>query len=79
MPEVARANGLEIEFTHKKNFRKEERIQKIVARHGHHPSLVYILSAFQISERRTCFLRQNLPFTRNFHPRAVYLLGDGTV
>jgi len=45
--EIAQANGLEIEFIRKKNFRKENRIQKILEKRGHHPGLVHIFSAME--------------------------------
>lgn len=45
--EIARANSLEIEFIRKKNFRKEDRIQKILEQRGHHPGLVHIFSAME--------------------------------
>ena len=44
---IARANGLEIEFIHKRNFRKEDRIQKILEKRGSHPGLVHIFSAME--------------------------------
>ncbi len=45
--EIARANGLEIEFIRKKNFRKEDRIQEILKQRGAHPGLVHIFSAME--------------------------------
>jgi len=45
--EITRANGLEIEFIRKKNFRKEDRIQKILEQRGTHPGLVHIFSAME--------------------------------
>jgi len=42
---LAQENGLEIEFIRKKDFRKEERVKKIVAQRGDHPGLVHIFSA----------------------------------
>ncbi len=44
---VARANGLEIEFIQKKDFRKEERIKAIIAERGGHPGLVHVFSAME--------------------------------
>lgn len=44
---LAQKNGLEIEFIRKKDFRKEERIKKIIARRGDHPGLVHIFSAME--------------------------------
>jgi hypothetical protein len=45
--EVARSNGLEIEFIRKKNFRQEERIKEILERRGHHAGLVHIFAAME--------------------------------
>jgi hypothetical protein len=44
---LAQKNGLEIEFIRKKDFRKEERIKKIIAQRGDHPGLVHIFSAME--------------------------------
>jgi recombinational DNA repair protein RecT len=44
---LAQENGLEIEFIRKKDFRKEERIKKIIAQRGDHPGLVHIFSALE--------------------------------
>jgi hypothetical protein len=44
---LAQANGLEIEFIRKKNFRKEERIQAILEKRGTQPGLVHIFSAME--------------------------------
>jgi hypothetical protein len=44
---LAQKNGLEIEFIRKKDFRKEERIKKIIAERGDHPGLVHIFSAME--------------------------------
>ena len=44
---LSRDNGLEIEFIRKKDFRKEERIKKIIAKRGDHPGLVHIFSAME--------------------------------
>jgi hypothetical protein len=45
--ELAQKNGLEIEFIRKKDFRKEERIKKIIAKRGDHPGVVHIFSAME--------------------------------
>jgi hypothetical protein len=45
--ELAQKNGLEIEFIRKKDFRKEERIKKIIVRRGDHPGLVHVFSAME--------------------------------
>jgi hypothetical protein len=42
---LAQEKGLEIEFIRKKDFRKEKRIKKIIAKRGDHPGLVHIFSA----------------------------------
>jgi len=44
---VARANNLTIEFIQRNNFRKEDRIQEIIAQRGEHPGLVHIFSAME--------------------------------
>ena len=44
---IAQANNLTIEFIRKKNFRKEDRIQKILKARGNHPGLVHIFSAME--------------------------------
>lgn len=44
---LAKANGLQIEFIRKKNFRKEDRIQYLLKLRGHHPGLVHIFSAME--------------------------------
>jgi hypothetical protein len=44
---LAQANGLEIEFIRKKNFRKEERLQAILKERGNQPGLVQIFSAME--------------------------------
>lgn len=44
---LATANGLQIEFVRQKNFRKEDRIQQILKKRGHHPGLVHIFSAME--------------------------------
>ena len=45
--QIAKENGLEIEFIRKKNFRKEDRIQGILEKRGNHPGLVHIFSAME--------------------------------
>jgi hypothetical protein len=44
---LAQANGIEIEFIGKKNFRKEDRIQAILKERGSQPGLVHIFSAME--------------------------------
>ena len=45
---IAKENGLEIEFIRSKGaFRKEARIQQILAKRGDHPGLVHIFSAME--------------------------------
>ena len=44
---VAQTHGIEIEYVHKKNFRKEERVQAIVQERGNQPGLVHIYSAME--------------------------------
>jgi len=44
---LARENGLEIEFIRRKDFRKEQRVRQIVADRGDHPGLVHIFSAME--------------------------------
>lgn len=44
---LAQAQGMEIEFIRKKNFRKEERIAEKVKARGDHPGLVHIFSAME--------------------------------
>jgi hypothetical protein len=44
---VAKANGLEIEYIRKKDFRMEDRIQKILKQRGEQPGLVHIFSALE--------------------------------
>lgn len=44
---LAQANGIEIEFIRKKNFRKEDRIQAILKERGKEPGLVHIFSAME--------------------------------
>ena len=45
--QIAKENGLEIDFIRKKNFRKEKRIQDIIKSRGGHPGLVHIFSAME--------------------------------
>jgi hypothetical protein len=45
--QIAKANGLEIEFIRKKNFRKEDRIRDILSARGSHPGIVHIFSAME--------------------------------
>lgn len=44
---LAAQNGLPIDFIRKNNFRKEQRIQEILAQRGDHPGLVHIFSAME--------------------------------
>ena len=44
---IAEANGLEIDFIRKKNFRKEQRIKEILEQRGDHSGLVHIFSAME--------------------------------
>jgi hypothetical protein len=44
---LAQANGIKIEFTRKKDFRKETRIQQILKERGQQPGLVHILGAME--------------------------------
>ena len=44
---LAREHGVEIEFVRKTNFRKEGRIQQVLAERGRHPGLVHIISAME--------------------------------
>lgn len=44
---LARENGLEIEFIHQKNLRKEDRIREILNRQGEQPGLAHIFSAME--------------------------------
>ncbi len=45
--ELAEANGIAIEFIRKKDFRKEDRIQALLAQRGSQPGLVHIFSALE--------------------------------
>lgn len=44
---LAEANGLEIEFLRKQDFRKENRVQQILKRRGDQPGLVHIFGAME--------------------------------
>ncbi len=44
---IAEENGLKIEFIRKNNFRKEDKIKKILEERGDHPGLVHIFSAME--------------------------------
>jgi len=44
---IAGQNGLAIDFIRKKDFRKEQRIQEIIAQRGSKPGLVHIFSAME--------------------------------
>lgn len=44
---LAQANGIKIEFTRKKDFRKETRIQQILKERGQQPGLVHIIGAME--------------------------------
>lgn len=44
---IAEKNGIEIDFIRNKNFRKEDRIKKIIEERGGHPGLVHIFSALE--------------------------------
>ena len=46
---LAEEAGLEIEFVRKADFRKEDRVQGIIAKRGAHPGLVHIFSALEPS------------------------------
>jgi len=45
--QLAAENGIQIEHIRKKNFRQEDRVQKILAQRGERPGLVCILSALE--------------------------------
>jgi len=45
--ELARANGVKIEFIRKKDFRKENRVQEILKERGEQPGLVHIFGAME--------------------------------
>lgn len=46
--EIVKENGLEIEFIRKKNFRKEDKIKKILEKRGNKPGMVHIFSAMEL-------------------------------
>jgi hypothetical protein len=46
--QLAAEAGIEIDFIRRKNFRKEDRIQAILRKRGHHPGLVHIFSAMEL-------------------------------
>ena len=46
--QIAKENGLEIEFIRKKNFRKEDKIKKILEKRGNKPGMVHIFSAMEL-------------------------------
>lgn len=48
--QLAQEHGLEIEFIRKKSFRKEDRVQAILAKRGTHPGLVHIFSALEVCD-----------------------------
>ena len=45
---LALANGLEIEFMRKKDFRKENRVQQVLKKRGDQPGLVHIFGAMEV-------------------------------
>ena len=47
---IAKENGLKIEYIRKKNFRKEDKIKKILKKRGNKPGIVHIFSAME-----TCY------------------------
>ena len=44
---IAAKNGLAIDFIRRNNFRKEDRVKKIIEKRGDHPGLVHIFSAME--------------------------------
>ena len=44
---LAQANGIKIEFTRKKDFRKENRVQQVLKKRGDQPGLVHIIGAME--------------------------------
>lgn len=44
---LATEHGLQIEFIRKRNFRKEDKIKKVLRERGEHPGLVWIFSAME--------------------------------
>jgi len=45
--ESAAANGLQIDYVRKKNFRKEDKVKAVLRERGTHPGLVWIFSALE--------------------------------
>ena len=45
--QLAKANGIEIEFIRKRNQRKEDKVREIFAKRGEAPGLVCILSVLE--------------------------------
>jgi len=45
--QIAKDNNLQIDFIRKKNFRKEQRVRKIVEKRGSHSGLVHVFSAME--------------------------------
>ena len=45
--ECAAANGLQIDYVRKKNFRKEDKVKAVLRERGTHPGLVWIFSALE--------------------------------
>jgi hypothetical protein len=45
--ELASANGLQIDYMRKKNFRKEDKVKALLKERGIHPGLVWIFSALE--------------------------------
>ena len=56
---LAQANGIEIEFMRKKDFRKETRIQQILKARGQQPGLVHIIGAMEACSSYFALARQN--------------------
>jgi hypothetical protein len=48
MGEIAKENGLEIEYIGKKKWRKEDRIKEIIKERGEEPGIVHIFSALEM-------------------------------
>lgn len=45
--ELAAANGLQIDYVRKKNFRKEDKVKAVLKERGTHPGMVWIFSALE--------------------------------
>lgn len=45
--QIAKANGISIEYIPKSHIRKEDLVQKVLAKRGSHPGLVHIISAME--------------------------------